>query len=65
MIFEEYWRMESQNVKSSYFTSHMSSKEVSGHYAGPDSTRYVTYEYSVIVNKKNIVVCKKVICNIH
>ncbi|MPC78942.1 hypothetical protein E2C01_073451 [Portunus trituberculatus] len=52
------------NAQSSYLATRVSTWEVARHYAGPSNKRSVTHEYSVVVEKKEIIVCKVTFCSI-
>lgn len=64
-MFDEYWGLASHNSQSSYLASRVTRKDVARRYAGPDSKRSVTYEYSVVADSKDVVICKKAFYSIH
>ena len=65
LIFENYWKIACHDAQTSYLVNVVKSVDVKRRYAGQESRRNKTLEYSVIVDGRKIVVCKTAFCNIH
>ena len=65
LIFDQYYKLASHNAQTSYLVSRVQSSPVKRSYAGANSKRTVTCEYSVEINGQKTVVCKTAFLNMH